>query len=245
MKLALRFVGFLFAAGTILFVVGAVAAAGLLWHFSKDLPDYSQLQDYEPPVVTRVHAARRRAGCRICPRAPSLYSDPGGAEAGDQRLPRRRGQELLRAWRARFRRHFARRRQLRAELRLQPPPPGRLDHHAAGGEELPAVERGVVPAQDQGSAARAQDGAHLQQRQNSRALSQRDLSRLRRLRHRLGLADLFRQVGARTHRHRSGLSRRAAEGAEQLSSVPPARARDRAPQLGARPHGRGRLHQGE
>jgi penicillin-binding protein 1A len=32
------------------------AAAGLLWHFSKDLPDYSQLQDYEPPVMTRVHA---------------------------------------------------------------------------------------------------------------------------------------------------------------------------------------------
>src|SRR5215469_14965247 len=30
--------------------------AGLLWHFSKDLPDYSQLKDYEPPVMTRVHA---------------------------------------------------------------------------------------------------------------------------------------------------------------------------------------------
>ena len=28
-----------------------------MWHFSKDLPDYSQLQDYEPPVMTRVHAA--------------------------------------------------------------------------------------------------------------------------------------------------------------------------------------------
>jgi len=57
MKLLLRFLGFLFAAGTILFVVGVAAAAGLLWHFSKDLPDYSQLQDYEPPVMTRVHAA--------------------------------------------------------------------------------------------------------------------------------------------------------------------------------------------
>jgi len=56
MKLVLRFIGFLFAAGTILFVVGVAAAAGLLWHFSKDLPDYSQLQDYEPPVMTRVHA---------------------------------------------------------------------------------------------------------------------------------------------------------------------------------------------
>src|SRR5215470_1886898 len=56
MKLLLRFLGFLFAAGTIVFVVGVAATAGLLWHFSKDLPDYSQLQDYEPPVMTRVHA---------------------------------------------------------------------------------------------------------------------------------------------------------------------------------------------
>jgi penicillin-binding protein 1A len=56
MKLLLRFCGFLFAAGTILFLVGIGAGAGLLWHFSKDLPDYSQLQDYEPPVMTRVHA---------------------------------------------------------------------------------------------------------------------------------------------------------------------------------------------
>jgi len=56
-KLLLRFLGFLFAAGTIFFVVGIAATAGLLWHFSKDLPDYSQLQDYEPAVMTRVHAA--------------------------------------------------------------------------------------------------------------------------------------------------------------------------------------------
>jgi len=57
MKLLLRFLGWIFAAGTVLFLVGIAAAAGLLWHFSKDLPDYSQLQDYEPPVMTRVHAA--------------------------------------------------------------------------------------------------------------------------------------------------------------------------------------------
>src|SRR3954462_12740510 len=57
MKGALRFLGFLFTLGTILFLVGIAAAAGLFWHFSKDLPDYSQLQDYEPPVMTRVHAS--------------------------------------------------------------------------------------------------------------------------------------------------------------------------------------------
>jgi penicillin-binding protein 1A len=57
MKLLLRFFGFLFAVGTILFLVGVAGTAGMMWHYSKDLPDYSQLQDYEPPVMTRVHAS--------------------------------------------------------------------------------------------------------------------------------------------------------------------------------------------
>src|SRR5512135_1612181 len=57
MRLLVRFLGFLFAAGTVLFLVGVAGVAGLIWHFSQDLPDYSQLQDYEPPVMTRVHAA--------------------------------------------------------------------------------------------------------------------------------------------------------------------------------------------
>jgi penicillin-binding protein 1A len=57
MRFLLRFFGFLFAAGTIVFLVGVAGAAGLIWHYSKDLPDYSQLQDYEPPVMTRVHAS--------------------------------------------------------------------------------------------------------------------------------------------------------------------------------------------
>jgi penicillin-binding protein 1A len=57
MRLLIRFLGFLFAAGTVIFLVGVAAIGGLIWHFSKDLPDYSQLQDYEPPEMTRVHAA--------------------------------------------------------------------------------------------------------------------------------------------------------------------------------------------
>lgn len=57
MRLLFRFMGFLFAAGTIVFLVGVAAVAGLIWHFSKDLPDYTQLQNYEPPVMTRVHAS--------------------------------------------------------------------------------------------------------------------------------------------------------------------------------------------
>src|ERR1700760_4380494 len=57
MRLLVRFFGFLFAAGTVVFLVGIAATAGMIWHFSKDLPDYSQLKDYEPPVMTRVHAS--------------------------------------------------------------------------------------------------------------------------------------------------------------------------------------------
>jgi penicillin-binding protein 1A len=34
MRLFLRFMGFLFTAGTIVFLVGVAAVAGLLWHYS-------------------------------------------------------------------------------------------------------------------------------------------------------------------------------------------------------------------
>jgi penicillin-binding protein 1A len=57
MRFVVRFFGFLFAAGTVVFLIGVAATAGLIWHFSRDLPDYSQLQNYEPPVMTRIHAA--------------------------------------------------------------------------------------------------------------------------------------------------------------------------------------------
>src|SRR5215468_6957719 len=57
MRFLLRFLGWVFAGGTIVFFVGVGAAGLTLVYFSKDLPDYSQLRDYEPAVMTRVHAA--------------------------------------------------------------------------------------------------------------------------------------------------------------------------------------------
>src|SRR5689334_21828595 len=57
MRLIVRFLGFLFTAGTVIFLVGVAVVAGVIWHVSKDLPDYSQLKNYEPPVMTRIHAA--------------------------------------------------------------------------------------------------------------------------------------------------------------------------------------------
>ncbi len=51
-----RLIGFIFATGAMLFVVGAALVAGVVWKYEQDLPDYTQLKNYEPPVMTRVHA---------------------------------------------------------------------------------------------------------------------------------------------------------------------------------------------
>jgi len=56
MRLLARFLGFLFATGAIVFLLGAVGGAGLIYYYSKDLPDTAQLRTYEPPVTTRMHA---------------------------------------------------------------------------------------------------------------------------------------------------------------------------------------------
>ncbi len=56
MRIVLRFFGFLFSAGFIVFLLlSGVMALGYM-HFSKDLPDHEQLAEYEPPVMSRVHA---------------------------------------------------------------------------------------------------------------------------------------------------------------------------------------------
>src|SRR5881227_1504711 len=57
MKRLLRFLGWAFTGATIIFLGSIAAVGGMLWMFSRELPDYSQLQDYEPAVMTRVHAS--------------------------------------------------------------------------------------------------------------------------------------------------------------------------------------------
>src|ERR1700739_2154937 len=47
-----------------LVLMGALGATGFvaltLWYFERGLPDYSQLGDYPPPVVTRIQAGDGR-----------------------------------------------------------------------------------------------------------------------------------------------------------------------------------------
>jgi penicillin-binding protein 1A len=53
----LRFFGVLFTAGCIVFLAAAAGIAYVIWDGSRDLPDYRRLAQYEPPVMTRIHAA--------------------------------------------------------------------------------------------------------------------------------------------------------------------------------------------
>ena len=52
-----RLLGFLFTTAAIVFVIVAAAVAAVIWKYDQDLPDFTQLQNYEPPVMSRVHAA--------------------------------------------------------------------------------------------------------------------------------------------------------------------------------------------
>ncbi len=51
---------FLFAMAILVTVLGVAVAGLAYWHFSRDLPNYQQLADYQPPIVTRVHAGDGR-----------------------------------------------------------------------------------------------------------------------------------------------------------------------------------------
>ena len=51
-----RFLGFICAAGLVVFLAAVSAAGFVLWKASKDLPDYEVLAKYEPAVTTRVYA---------------------------------------------------------------------------------------------------------------------------------------------------------------------------------------------
>src|ERR1700744_1582420 len=52
----MRFLSHMFSLG--LFALGLIAVGGVVIfdHYSQDLPDYSYLKDYQPPVLSRIYA---------------------------------------------------------------------------------------------------------------------------------------------------------------------------------------------
>jgi penicillin-binding protein 1A len=55
-----RSITLLFSTLFLLAIIGAAAGLGILWHYGQGLPDYRQLEHYEPPVTTRVYAGDGR-----------------------------------------------------------------------------------------------------------------------------------------------------------------------------------------
>ncbi len=53
----LRFIGYLFSAGFVVFLAVAAAVGYIIWGTSKTLPGTEALANYQPEVLTRVHAA--------------------------------------------------------------------------------------------------------------------------------------------------------------------------------------------
>ena len=172
-KLLLRFLGFLFAAGTVVFLVGVAATPGLIWHFSKDLPDYLSASGLRAAGDDARSRGRRRAARRIFQGAASLPADPGGAEARHQRVPRRRGQEFLRTRRHRlFRAWHARPFSTRRTMVSNRRPQGASTITQQVAKNFLSDQRGFLHPQDQGSAVGDADRAHLFEGQDPRTLSQ-------------------------------------------------------------------------
>ena len=145
----LSLLGFGFASAVVMFLAAAGVAGFFFWKASRDLPDYESLAKYEPPVMTRIHAhdgslmaeyARERrifVPINVIPKLviaaflsaeDKRFYEHGGLDfagigrAVHQQLPKL-GQEASR---------------------------GRLHHHPAGGQELPALERAEARPQAQG-----------------------------------------------------------------------------------------------
>ena len=60
MKFVGRFLVFLISLGFLGAMAGVIVLVGVFYKYGQSLPDFSQLKDYKPPVVTRVHAGDGR-----------------------------------------------------------------------------------------------------------------------------------------------------------------------------------------
>jgi len=60
MRILTRIIRLLFGLGLTVALLGAVLAGITIWYFNRDLPDYTQLVNYRPPIVTRVFAGDGR-----------------------------------------------------------------------------------------------------------------------------------------------------------------------------------------
>ncbi len=192
MRMFARFIGFVFATGALLFVIAALGVGGMLYVYSKDLPDYSQLKNYEPAIMTRVHAGD---GSLL-----AEYSHERRLYLPSNAIPPLVKQAFISAEDKNFYTHngidpegILRAAMVLAQGNKRVQGASTITQQVAKNFLL-TNERSVRP-QDQGSHAVGAHRTGLYQGAHPRTLHERNLSRPRQLRHRRRSAELFRQVG--------------------------------------------------
>jgi penicillin-binding protein 1A len=106
--------------------------AGIVYAYSRNLPDINKMADYQPSRSTRVFARDGTQLADALHREPHLGADRPGPVPVRNAFIATEDQQFLPASRRRFRRHRA-----RGIRRLAPRAvPGRLDDHAAIGARL-------------------------------------------------------------------------------------------------------------
>ena len=197
----------LLAFATAALIVGTGTVAGLFWHFSHGLPDHKQLADYQPATVSRLYAADGRLLAEYAHEKRVFVPVAAMPKRVLRGLRRGRGPALLHPSRHRLHRRDARRDRQRRQPRQAAG--GRLGHHPAGRQELPADQPGDAGAQDPRGHPRLPHRGDLLQGAHPRALSQRDLSRLGQLRRGPGGASTISTARSTSSRcRRSPISRR-------------------------------------
>ena len=231
----LSFLGFGFAASVVLFLLGATGAGYLLWKASKDLPDYESLAKYEPPVMTRIHT---HDGSLI-----SEYARERRIYVPINTIPKQVIAAFLSAEDRRFYEHGGLDFQGigRAVYKIVEAKMKGADRRAEGASTITQqVAKNFLLTSDRTVERKIKEAIlairieRALQGQDPRALPQRDLPRHRLLRRGRRQPQLFQQGAEGPHHRGGGLSRRAAQGAQQ-PPVPPHQAGHRAPQLDHRP----------
>jgi penicillin-binding protein 1A len=142
-----------------LIILSFIGVGGLIYVFNKfgqDMPDYRQLADYEPPVMTRVHAGDGRLLAEyaiekrvfVPIRAMPRRVVNAFLSAEDKNFYSHQGVDLIGVVRA----------VITNVKNLGKAPHGRgIDHYPAGREEFSSDQRGLVETQSQGGDPRLQD----------------------------------------------------------------------------------------
>ena len=167
MRFVLRFFGFLFSVGAIVFLIGGRGRRLLLLAVSRRTCRITpQLAELRAAGDDARPCRRRQPARRIRARAPALPADPGHAEAGHRRLPVGRGQEFLQAHRHRSRGHRARRRR-RTSQRGGKREQGASTITQQVAKNFLLTNERTLRAQDQRGAARAAHRGDLSRRTRS------------------------------------------------------------------------------